>query len=165
MSQSLLAAFQWLNDTPVGAGIRESTWWYPVLESVHSVGIILVLGSIWMLDLRLLGLGMRSQPVSRVAGRLLPWTWGGFAFQAVSGSLLLASEAARVYHIAYFWIKMGLLLLAALNALTFHAGVYRHVVEWDDAPAPPFRAKIAGALSLTLWVGVIGAGRAIGYVL
>jgi hypothetical protein len=165
MVASLLPLFHWLNDTALAAGIRESVWWYPILESVHSVGIILVLGSIWTLDLRLLGLGMRSQPVSQVAGRMLPWTWGGFACQAVSGSLLTVSEATRLYPIVYFWIKMGLLLLAALNALIFHWGVYRNVLQWDDAAVTPFRAKVAGALSLTLWVGIIAAGRAIGYVL
>lgn len=165
MKPLLLPLFEWLNNSPLGAGIRGSTWWYPILEAVHSLGIIVVLGSIWMLDLRLLGLGMRSRRVSEVAARLLPWTWAGFAVQAVSGVLLSVSEAARLYYIPYFWIKLALLLLAALNALVFHAGVYGSVAAWDDAAVTPMRARLAGAISLGLWMMVIAAGRAIGYVL
>ena len=117
-----------------------------------------------MVDLRLLGLVMRQERVSQVARRLLTWTWGGLVFQAISGSLLLTSEAVKLYHIAFFWIKMALLLVAALNAWIFHWGVYRNVFEWDAAPVTPIRARLAGAFSLTLWIGVIAAGRAIGYV-
>ncbi|MBV9507053.1 MAG: hypothetical protein JO323_18835 [Acidobacteriia bacterium] len=164
MSPALLHFFEWLNGTPLAEAIRLSTWWYPILEAVHSLGVIVVLGSIWMLDLRLLGVGMRSRRVSEIAGRLLPWTWSGFGVQALSGSLLLVSEATRLYSIPYFWIKLVLLALAAVNALVFHLGVYRGVGGWDEAPATPFAAKVAGAVSLTLWVGVVAAGRAIGYV-
>jgi hypothetical protein len=165
MKPPLLDFFEWINNSPLGAGIRASTWWYPILELVHSLGIIVLLGSIWTLDLRLLGLGMRSRRISEVAGRLLPWTWAGFAVQSTSGILLSFSEASRLYYIPYFWIKLVLLLLAGLNALLFHTGVYRSVAEWDDALVTPARARLAGAASLGLWIMVIGAGRAIGYVL
>jgi hypothetical protein len=165
MKPPLLDLFESINNSPLGAGIRASTWWYPILELVHSLGIIVLLGSIWILDLRLLGLGMRSRRVSEVAGRLLPWTWAGFAVQSASGILLSFSEASRLYYIPYFWIKLGLLLLAGLNALLFHTGIYRSVTEWDDARVTPPRARLTGAVSLGLWIMVIGAGRAIGYVL
>jgi hypothetical protein len=165
MKPLLLGLFEWLNNSPLGAGIRASTWWYPILELVHSLGIIILLGSIWTLDLRLLGLGVRSRRVSEVAGRLLPWTWAGFAVQSTSGVLLSISEAERLYYIPYFWLKLALLLLAGLNALLFHTGVYRSVATWDDALVTPGRARLAGAVSLGLWMLVIGAGRAIGYVL
>ena len=161
----LLQLFDWLNNSALGAGIRASTWWFPILEAVHSLGIIVVLGSIWMVDLRLLGLGLRSQRVSAVAERLLPWTWAGFAVQVVSGALLSVAEASRLYFIPYFWIKLGLVALAGLNAMAFHAGVYRTVAKWDDALTAPLPAKLAGGISLGLWVLVIAAGRAIGYVL
>ena len=164
MNAPLQPLFDWLNGTTLGTGIRQSTWWFPILEAVHSLGIIVVLGSIWMLDLRLIGLGMRSQRVSEVAGRLLPWTWAGVAVQVVTGVLLLVSEATRLYSIPYFWIKLGLLALAAINSFVFHIGVYRRVNEWDDAPVTPLGARMAGGISLVLWVGVIAAGRAIGYV-
>ncbi len=165
MKPRLLVLFEWLNDSPLGAAIRASEWWYPILEAVHSLGIIVVLGSIWTLDLRLLGLGVRSRRVSEVASQLLPFTWAGFGVQAASGALLTVSEASRLYHIPYFWIKLALLSLAGLNALVFHTGVYRSVGEWETAPEIPLRARLAGALSLGLWALVIAAGRAIGYAL
>jgi hypothetical protein len=124
-----------------------------------------VLGSIWMVDLRLLGFGLRSRRVSEIAGRLLPWTWAGFGVQALSGVLLSISEASRLYAIPYFWVKLGFLLLAAANAMAFHTGIYRSVAAWDVATATPLRTRIAGALSLVLWTMIIAAGRAIGYAL
>jgi hypothetical protein len=165
MKPQLLDLFDWINNSPLGAGIRASAWWYPILELVHSLGVIVLVGSIWMVDLRLLGVGMRSRCVSELAARLLPWTWVGFAVQSVSGVLLSFSEASRLYHIPYFWIKLALLLIAGSNALLFHTGVYRSVAKWDDALVTPPRARLAGAISLGLWIMVIGAGRAIGYAL
>jgi hypothetical protein len=165
MTPPLLDLFGWINNSSLGAGIRASNWWYPILELVHSLGVIVLVGSIWMVDLRLLGVGMRSRRVSELAARLLPWTWAGFAVESVSGVLLSVSEASRLYYIPYFWIKLALLLIAGFNALLFHAGVYRSVAKWDEAPVTPPRARLAGAVSLGLWIMVIGAGRAIGYVL
>jgi hypothetical protein len=165
MSSSIGPFFEWLNGTPLATGIRESAWWYPILELIHSLGIILVLGTIWMVDLRLLGVGMRSRRVTEVAGRLLPWTWLGFGIQLISGVLLTLSEAARIYPVPYFWIKLALLVLVGANAAIFHAGVYRTVEDWDNAAVTPLRARIAGGMSLVLWTGVIAAGRAIGYVI
>jgi hypothetical protein len=165
MKPPFLDLFEWINNSPLGAGIRASTWWYPILELVHSLGVIVVVGSIWMVDLRLLGVGMRSRRVSELAARLLPWTWAGFAVQSVSGVLLSVSEASRLYYIPYFWIKLALLFIAGMNALLFHTGVYRSVAKWDEAQVTPPRARLAGAVSLGLWIMVIGAGRAIGYVL
>jgi hypothetical protein len=165
MKPALLDLFEWLNNSPLGAGIRASTWWYPILELVHSLGIIVLLGSIWMVDLRLLGLGLRSRRISEVAGRLLPWTWAGFAVQSTSGILLSLSEAERLYYIPYFWLKLALLVLAGLNALSFHMGVYRSVAKWDDVPVTPPLARMAGAVSIGVWILVIAAGRAIGYAL
>jgi hypothetical protein len=165
MKPPFLDLFEWINNSPLGAGIRASTWWYPILELVHSLGVIVLVGSIWMVDLRLLGLGMRSRRVSELAAHLLPWTWAGFAVESVSGVLLSISEASRLYYIPYFWIKLALLLIAGLNALVFHAGVYHSVAKWDEALMTPPRARLAGAVSLGLWIMVIGTGRAIGYAL
>jgi hypothetical protein len=125
MKPPLLDLFEWLNNSALGAGIRASTWWYPILELVHSLGIIVLLGSIWMVDLRLLGLSLQSRRVSEVAGRLLPWTWVGFAVQSTSGILLSLSEAERLYYIPYFWIKLTLLVLAGLNAFSWECPEFR----------------------------------------
>jgi hypothetical protein len=160
---SLLPLFQWYGNTQLGLGVRGSTWLFPVIETAHGLGIILLAGTISVVDLRLLGHGMRRQPVSQVAGQLLPWTWAGFAVMAMSGLLLLGAEAVKVYPNPFFRIKMALLALAGLNALIFHFTIYRNVASWDESPATPVRAKLAGGFSLTLWIGIIAAGRAIAY--
>jgi hypothetical protein len=160
---SLLALCQWFENTAVGGAIRESQWWFPVLETTHTLGIILMVGTIAVVDLRLLGVALRREPVSNVTQQLLPWTWIGFTLMFVSGFLLVLSEAVKLYSSPFFRIKLVLLLLAGLNALVFHFTVYRQVGAWDLASQTPRRAKAAGLISLACWIGVIAAGRAIGY--
>ena len=147
----------------MGTAIRESVWWFPLLIAIHVLALTLSAGTIAAVDLRLLGRGMRTEPVSAVLGQVLPWTWTGFGIMAMSGSLVLISEAERCFTSLAFRIKMGLMLLAGLNALLFHLTIYRRVAAWDLDAAPPLRAKVAGLCSLLLWLGVITAGRFAGY--
>src|ERR1700681_1605648 len=95
---SLLSICQWIQQTPASISIRESVWLYPILDVVHCVGILLVAGTIIVVDLRLLGFGMRRAPVSGVIAQVLPWTLSGFAFMSFTGSLLAWSEPLRLYH-------------------------------------------------------------------
>lgn len=154
------AAFlEWLENTDGSIAIRESILFYPLVESTHVLSLCLFLGMIAMLDLRLLGLGLRNVPVSQTAGRLLPWAFAGFALMVVSGSLLFYSTPLRAYYNIFFRIKVVGIALAGLNALIFHRTIYRRVHAWDAAPAPPRRAKLAGAASLILWSVVVVCGR------
>ena len=159
----LFTPCQWLEQTSVAAGVRESLWLFPAIETVHLFGIILLVGSTVAFDLRLLGLAWREQAVSKLASRLLPWAWIGFAVQVLTGSLLFASEATKCYGNPAFRIKMLLLLLAGVNALAFHVAPFRKVAAWDKASTPPVGAKVAGALSILLWFGIVAAGRWIGF--
>jgi hypothetical protein len=160
---SLLSFCEWLENTPLGAGIRESVWWFTVLEITHTLSIILVAGTILLVDLRLLGYGLKREPVSDVVSYVVPWTLSGFMLMAITGVLLVVSEAVQIYNSTPFRIKMLLLGLAGLNALIFHYTIYRDAANWDDAPVAPFRARLAGFLSLLLWIGIIASGRAIAY--
>jgi hypothetical protein len=162
---SLLQFAQQIESSHIGTAIRESMWAFPILNLVHLLGLIVAAGTIVYWDLRLLGLGLRRSAVSELGRQLLPWTWGGFGVMSVSGLLLAWSEAGRLYSNIFFRMKMLFLLLAGLNVLIFHSTVYRSVSTWDNAPITPLRARIAGALSLALWFGLIAAGRAIGYSL
>jgi hypothetical protein len=154
----------WIQHTPVGTAVGGSDWAFPAIETVHLLGMILLVGSVATFDLRLLGFLMPRQSVSRLAGRLLPGAWVGFSVMAVTGTLLFASDAIRKYGPnPVFPIKMLLIFLAGVNMLIFHSGVYRRVENWDDAPVTPLRAKVAGCCSLLLWTGVITAGRWIGF--
>jgi len=159
----LFTPCQWLEQTSVAAGVRESLWLFPAIETVHLFGIILLVGSTVAFDLRLLGLAWREQAVSKLASRLLPWAWIGFAVQVLTGSLLFASEATKCYGNPAFRVKMLLLLLAGVNALAFHVAPFRKVAAWDKASTPPVGAKVAGALSILLWFGIVAAGRWIGF--
>src|SRR5882672_5259760 len=159
----LLTLCKWLEQTSVGAGVRESLWLFPAIETVHLFGIILLVGSTVAFDLRLLGFALREHSVSRLASRLLPWAWIGFAVQVLTGLLLFASEATKCYGNPAFRIKMLLLGLAGANALVFHLGLFRRVSAWDSAAAPPLGAKFAGVLSILLWLGIVAAGRWIGF--
>jgi hypothetical protein len=159
----LLSFCKWLEQTALGAGIRESLWLFPAIETLHLLGIVALVGTTVALDLRLLGWAMRAQRVSELSRRLLPWAWVGFAAQVTTGFLLFSSEAVKCYANLAFRVKMVLILLAGVNALIFHFTVYRRVGIWDD-DTPPMGAKLAGFVSILLWFGVVAAGRFIGFV-
>jgi hypothetical protein len=156
----LLSFCQWLEKTPAGVSMRQSSWVFEVMETTHTLGIILVAGTIMLVDLRLLGLGLRREPLREVVSRIVPWTMGGFCLMFCTGAWLFAGEASKLYYSPAFRVKLALLALAGLNALIFHLTVYRSVAEWDGVPA---RARMAGLLSLVLWIGIIAAGRSIAY--
>jgi hypothetical protein len=159
----ILSICQWLEKTPFAAAMRDSSWLFDITETTHTLGIILVAGTIMLVDLRLLGLGLKEERVSEVVERIVPWTLSGFAFMVLTGAWLFASEARKLYHSPAFRIKLVLLGLAGLNALIFHLTVYRGAADWDDLKVLPVRARLAGMVSLILWVGIIAAGRSIAY--
>ena len=155
----------WLHDLPLSEAIRTSSWMFPAIESVHVVAITLVVGSISIVDLRLLGVTSRRKPVTELTTEVLPWTWGLFVVAVITGSLMFMSKAPAYFANTPFRIKMLLLVCAGLNMLLFHFLTYRSVHRWDtDAPTLA-GAKLAGILSLTFWIGVIAAGRWIGFTI
>jgi len=155
---------QWIYTTQLSTSIRESTWVFPIIESIHTLGIVLVVGTVSVFDLRLLGFIMKREPVSRIGRQVLPWTWAGFSVMFVTGLLLSIAESATNYHNAAFRIKLLLLLLVGLNPLIFHLTIYRSVNTWDIANVTPLRARAAATCSLALWTGIIIAGRMIAYL-
>jgi hypothetical protein len=160
----MLAFCKWLQETSVGSSVRESLWLFPVIETVHLLGMAALVGTVTVLDLRLLGWMLRRERVSELAGCLLPWAWAGFAVQVVTGTILFSSEAVKIYGNPAFRLKMLLILFAGVHALIFHRTIYRHVATWDDSAALPAGAKVAGSISILLWVAIVAAGRFIGFV-
>jgi hypothetical protein len=160
----LLHVCQWLYSTKLSTSIRESTWVFPIIESIHTLGIVLVVGTVAVFDLRLLGFFMKREPVSRIASQVLPWTWAGFAVMFITGLLLAVAESATIYFNAAFRVKLLLLALVGLNPLIFHFTTYRSVHTWDLADVTPLRARTAATCSLVLWMGIIIAGRLIAYI-
>ena len=123
-----------------------------------------LVGTIAVFDLRLLGWAMRKQRVTDLAHRLFPWAWAGFAVQVITGAMLFSSEAVHMQRNPAFRLKMLLILLAGVHALVFHLTVYRSVAKWDESAVPPLGAKLAGVFSILLWIGIVAAGRFIGFV-
>jgi hypothetical protein len=160
----MVAFCQWLEGSAFGTAIHQSLWLFPLIETAHLFGIILLVGATSALDLRLIGLALKEEPVSRVAGRLLPWAWVGLTIQVTTGFCLFASEATRCWENPAFRIKMAMLVLAGLNALVFHQTVYRRVASWDEARVTPVAAKFAGCCSILLWFGIVAAGRWIAFL-
>jgi hypothetical protein len=120
-------------------------------------------GLVLMMDLRLIGVGNMRTPFSQVQRRLFPWQMAGMLLSAVTGALLIYGQPSRFYSNIFFWVKMMMMALAAVNALAFHRSAYHTVVTWDAHPVPPFAAKLSGVLSVALWAGVVVAGRMIAY--
>jgi len=160
----MLAICKWLEQTLVGSSVRESLWLFPAIESVHLLGMAALVGTVTVFDLRLLRWVMRQERVSELARRLLPWTWAGFAVQVITGLLLFLSEAVKAYSNPAFRLKMLLIFLSGVQALIFHRTVYRSVAKWDEGDALPVGAKVSGFVSILLWVGIVAAGRFIGFV-
>jgi len=153
----------WVGNTWMGRTVHDSSWLFPVIETIHLFGVVVLVGSATVLDLRLMGVSFKDFSVSMLAKRFLPWIWAGFAIQVVTGVLLFSSEATKMYGNDVFRAKMLMIAAAGINALVFHLIAYKSVGTWERDPVAPLSARVAGALSILLWFGIVGAGRWIAY--
>ena len=160
---SLLGLCERIDQTALSTGIRESVWWFPIIETTHLLGIAVSAGTIFFVDIRLLGIGMKRARLSDVLEQLQPWTLSAFLVMGLTGGLLFFSEAVKCYHSVFFRVQIAMLLLAGINAGFFHWKVYPAVDRWDDSTRLPGRARLAGGISLALWIGIIAMGRSIAY--
>jgi hypothetical protein len=150
----------WLSETKLSMALTDSTWAFPAIESLHVIAITLVVGSITIVDLRLIGLASRERDPRDLIRSILPITWGAFVLAAVTGSLLFVANPISYAANFYFLGKLILLLIAGLNMVLFHLFAHRHL-ERAGALLP----RISGAASLTLWVVIVAFGRWIGFTL
>ena len=142
-----------------------ATWWFPLLESIHVVSITLLLGSILMVDLRLLGIAAMPYAVSGMIRELVPWTLMAFIVSVITGlGLFITRASAHMNNPAFQW-KLILLALAGINMLYFHGRGYRQIAQWDTGSSMPWQGRLAGALSLLLWSGVMLSGRWVGHII
>lgn len=152
---------EWIYELPWAAALRESDNAYPIIETFHVLSITLIVGTVITLDLRVLGLILKQEPVTRVGRALLPVTWYGFLIMSLTGIPLFAAQAVQLYSNPAFRLKLLLLALAGTNAWLFHATVYRTVAAWDDTAATPLPARAFAATSIVLWSAIIVSGRLI----
>ena len=160
--QEFIAYFE---DSGLADNIRENDLLFPLIESIHVLSICLVVGSIFVVDLRLLGLASIRRPAGRVISGILPLTWRAFAMAVASGSLLFISNATKYLANGYFVAKLFLILAAGVNMLVFHFVSAKDLPKWENEPAPPLSARLAGGLSILLWVSVVACGRWIGFTM
>lgn len=158
----MATALHAVESSGLGRTLRESLWAFPIVESVHIAAFAVVVGSIVVLDLRLLGLSRRL-PATRLAAHVLPWTLAAFLVAALSGLAMFTAHASDYLGNRVFTLKMGLILAAGVNAGLLHAGAMRSSGAWDAGAAIPMRVRAAAAISILLWLSVIACGRLLAY--
>ena len=147
----------------LAAAMRQELWLYPSIEILHILGFVTLVGSIAMLDLRLLGIS-RELSVRALARHVLPWTLGALLIIVPTGLMMFIAHAADFVDNRAFILKMVLIMCAAVNAMAFHVGPYRSVAQWDTrVPSPP-AARLHAAASVMIWIGVIACGRLLAYL-
>lgn len=154
---------QAIYDWPISAAIRTDYFWFPFFESIHVIAICLVVGSIFIVDLRLLGITSNRKPVTELAKEVLPWTWSLFVVAVIAGSMMFISKATNYYADPFFRYKMLFILLAGINMAVFHLFTFKSVEHWDRDVPTLVGAKIAGGLSMICWIIVVFCGRWIGF--
>ena len=134
-----------------------------IINALHVISIVTVFGTIFLVDLRLLGIPNVQRSFMRMHDELLRWTWGAFGVAAVTGVLLFMVNAVTYYRNTAFWLKMLTIVLAGINMFIFERMTARTAPSWDKGVTPPAGARLAGALSIVLWLAVIVFGRWIGF--
>lgn len=160
LADAAASAASQLAASRLAQALRESVWLYPAVETLHIIGFAVLVGAVAMFDLRVLGFG-RQLPVRALARHLLPWSAGSMLLVVPTGLLLFLADPPALLANRVFLLKLGLILLAGLNALAFHAGPYRRADAWP--PRAPPRAVLHALLSLCLWFAVIACGRLLAY--
>jgi peptidoglycan/LPS O-acetylase OafA/YrhL len=153
---------QWLAATPGSIALHESLHVYPWIETAHVLGIMLFVGTLALIDLRLLGLAFRPVPVSQMNGQILPWTVAGFVLMTATGMALFYAVPVQSFHSVWFRAKMLLILAAGINVFLFHTRVERDRDRWDRGETPR-AARASAAISLVIWIGVIITGQMMAY--
>lgn len=140
------------------------TAWFPFLESLHVIAVTLMLGSLLMVDLRLLGLAAGRYSIRTLHRELVPWSWAAFGVALVTGlGMFITRAASHVVNPAFQW-KVMLMALAFINMLVFHIRIYKDIERWDAPQPHAATLKVFGALSLLIWCGVMLSGRWVGHI-
>lgn len=154
----LLPFFEWCDATALGAVVRNSLWLFPVIEAVHLLGLSVLGGALLVVDLRLLGVGLKKQTIAELADQMRPWLVGAISVMATTGLLLFLSESIKCYYNDAFWLKIETLPVALLFSFTIRA----RVAGAGGLDASP-RTRLVGVTSIGLWFIVAAAGRWIGF--
>ena len=153
----------WLASTAPSVFIQEhNAWAIPAIQTVHIVGIALVMGSVLMIDLRILGLAWTEQTLRQTTGRFGPWLTGSLWLLLATGLLMVVGEPVRELVSFSFWLKMALVAIGAIVAVSFQRALRRQEQFWESKAAQP-SIKLLAVLTFFAWIGVIFLGRLIAY--
>ena len=157
--------FVWVGTLPGSLYLREDApSFFGTFLTVHVLSLCLFLGLVFMMDLRLLGVAHRGTPVTQIQRRLFPWQLVGAIIMTISGLVLFYAQPVLYWGKGFYWIKMLIAMpLALANLVVFHFTTYHSVASWDTDASPPFGAKLAGFLSIVLWIAVLCFGRLVAY--
>lgn len=154
----------WLSSTAPSVFIQEhNAWAIPAIQSVHIVGIALVMGSVLMIDLRILGWAWADQTLRQTVGRFGPWLTGSLWLLLATGILMVVGEPVRELVTFSFWLKMALVAAGALVAVLFQRALHRHDQRWEDGLATQPSIKAFAVVTFLVWTFVIVLGRLIAY--
>lgn len=156
---SIQSICQAISDSSVGTQLRESTYVWPGIEALHVLSLALSVGTIVLVDLRLIGATLRNESVTDVIEQTLPYSITGFVLAFVSGIILFWSEAGKLYQSYPFRFKLVAIVLAGANALWFHSNIFKSVDKWNKDRITPPQARFAGWFGLIFWMVVIFFGR------
>jgi hypothetical protein len=159
---SFVQFLQWIQDSELSTSFRESTYVWGIVDGIHVIGLCIFLGMLLFWELRLFDRGVRTATPAETWERLSPWILVGFVIMVLSGITIFCGEPVRYWASIFFRIKLVALVLSAVNALAFHYGIGRKLVQWDKAPLPK-SAHYVGIASVTLWILIVFCGRLIAY--
>lgn len=162
-STFLLDLSNWLSLTPVSGWIQQNFWVIPTTQTVHILAICAVVGSAFMINLRIVELAGRSQTMTWTASRFLPWVWWGLPVLLLTGLILIVGEPHRELLNPSFWIKMILILVAIAATLWFQSTVRKNIAFWETSHSKRVGIRIAAVASIVLWCAIIVFGRWIAY--
>jgi hypothetical protein len=156
---SILTICQAIQNSSIGTQLRESTYVWPAIEGIHVLSLALSVGTITLVDLRLIGAVMRDESFTDVIEQTQPWSTAGFITAFVTGGLLFWSEAGKLYPSRSFHYKLVFIALLGINALVFHSTIFKSVDKWNRDRVTPPAARFAGWFGIVFWSLVIFLGR------
>ena len=159
----MTAFTEWLSQTSISLAIQTHDWVIPTVQSVHIVAIGVVLGSVFMIDLRVLGLAGRDQSLTETTGRFGPWLSGALCVLLATGVLMVIGEPARELLAFSFWLKMFLVAVGTVTAAVFQISLRKNEIEWEQSLAKRRTTKWLALATLLIWVCIVILGRLIAY--
>jgi hypothetical protein len=154
-----------LEHSALAVSIAESNWAFPAIETIHVIALALMIGTVLIMDLRLLGLASANQRYAALKRDVLPWTWWAFCGAVISGGLMFITQATEYVDNDAFRTKVVLLVLAGINMVVFELMIARGAAKWDHGLAVPWPGRIAALLSLALWILIVYFGRRVGFTM